>query len=166
MNRFLIAILLFGHPALASADERQTRGFFAALAGEWQGEGEVLGMASIQQARWEPALDAAFFRFAFDNRMSAADGRQSRFQAEAFYRVGKDGAVTGTWLDSRGITLPIAGGLDEAGALVMRWGTVETEQGRSSYKLEADALDITDEVITPEGTWRVFGRTRLTRIAR
>jgi hypothetical protein len=165
MNRFLIALLLLGSPALADADEGRTRGFFAALAGEWQGEGEVLGMAAALRARWEPALDAAFFRFAFDNRMTAADGRQSRFQAEAFYRVGRDGAVTGTWLDSRGVTLPIAGRLDEAGTLVMRWGTVETEQGRSSYRLEADALDITDEVMTPEGAWRVFGRTRLTRIA-
>ncbi len=164
MNRILIAILVLACAPLASADEARTRGFFAALAGEWQGEGEVLGMASVQKARWEPALGAAFFRFAFDNRMTAADGKQSQFQAEAFYRVNKEGAVTGTWLDSRGMTLPIAGGLDESGTLVMSWGTVETEQGRSSYRLVADALEITDEVMAPEGNWRVFGQTRLTRV--
>jgi hypothetical protein len=163
MSRILIAILMLACAPLAAADEARTRGFFAALAGEWQGEGEVLGMASIQKARWEPALGAAFFRFAFENRMTAADGKQSQFQAEAFYRVNKEGAVTGTWLDSRGMTLPIAGGLNDAGTLVMRWGTVETEQGRSSYRLEADALEIIDEVMTPEGAWRVFGQTRLTR---
>lgn len=163
MSRFLIAVLMLACAPLAVADEARTRGFFAALAGEWQGEGEVLGMASVQKARWEPALGAAFFRFAFDNRMTAADGKQSQFQAEAFYRVNKEGAVTGTWLDSRGMTLPIAGGLNDAGTLVMRWGTVETEQGRSSYRLEADALEIIDEVMTPEGNWRVFGQTRLTR---
>lgn len=159
----LLCTLLFAGPLAASADEAGTRGFFAALAGEWQGKGETLGMASVQQARWEPALGAAFFRFAFDNRMTAADGRETRFRAEAFYRVDKDGAVTGTWLDSRGVTQQIAGGLDESGALVIQWGSEETERGRSTYRLVEDALEITDEVVGEDGNWRVFGQTRLTR---
>lgn len=163
MSRFLIAVLMLACAPLAVADEARTRGFFAALAGEWQGEGEVLGMASVQKARWEPALGAAFFRFAFDNRMTAADGKQSQFQAEAFYRVNKEGAVTGTWLDSRGVTQQIAGGLDESGALVIQWGSEETERGRSTYRLVEDALEITDEVVGEDGNWRVFGLTRLTR---
>jgi hypothetical protein len=159
----LLYTLLFAVPFAAGADEAGTRGFFAALAGDWQGKGETLGMASTQQARWEPALGAAFFRFVFDNRMTAADGRETRFRAEAFYRVGKDGAVTGTWLDSRGITQQIAGGLDESGALVIQWGSEETERGRSTYRLVEDALEITDEVVGEDGNWRVFGQTRLTR---
>lgn len=158
----LLALLLSASFA-AGADEAGTRGFFAALAGEWQGKGETLGMASVQQARWEPALGAAFFRFAFDNRMTAADGRETRFRAEAFYRVDKDGTVTGTWLDSRGVTQQIAGGLDESGALVIQWGSEETERGRSTYRLVEDALEITDEVVGEDGNWRVFGQTRLTR---
>jgi len=155
--------LLFAMSFAAAADESRARGFFAALAGEWQGQGETLGMASVQQARWEPALGAAFFRFVFDNRMTAADGKETRFRAEAFYRVGKDGAVTGTWLDSRGVTQQIAGGLDESGALVILWGSEATERGRSSYRLVEDALEITDEVVGEDGNWRVFGQTRLTR---
>ncbi len=155
--------LLFATSFAAGADEARMRGFFAELAGSWEGTGEVLGMASVQQARWEPALDAAFFRFVFDNRMTAADGKQSRFRAEAFYRVAQDGSVTGTWLDSRGITQPLAGGQDETGALVILWGTEETERGRSTYRLVDDALEITDEVVGEDGNWRVFGQTRLTR---
>jgi hypothetical protein len=155
--------LLLAVPFAAGADEASTRGFFAALAGDWQGQGETLGMASVQQARWEPALGAAFFRFVFDNRMTAADGKQTRFLAEAFYRVGRDGAVTGTWLDSRGVTQQIAGGLDESGTLVILWGSEATERGRSSYRLVEDALEITDEVVGEDGNWRVFGQTRLTR---
>jgi len=158
-----IIALLFAISFAAGADESRTRGFFAALAGEWQGQGETLGMASVQQARWEPALGAAFFRFVFDNRMTAADGKETRFRAEAFYRVGKDGAVTGTWLDSRGVTQQIAGGLDESGTLVILWGSDATERGRSSYRLVEDALEITDEVVGEDGNWRVFGQTRLTR---
>lgn len=155
--------LLLACTLSARADEGGTRGFFAALAGEWRGQGETLGMASVQQARWEPALGAAFFRFVFDNRMTAADGKETRFRAEAFYRVGKDGAVTGTWLDSRGVTQQIAGGLDESGTLVILWGSDATERGRSSYRLVEDALEITDEVVGEDGNWRVFGQTRLTR---
>lgn len=155
--------LLLAMPFAAGADEARTRGFFAALAGDWQGQGETLGMPSVQQARWEPALGAAFFRFVFDNRMTAADGKETRFRAEAFYRVDKDGAVTGTWLDSRGVTQQIAGGLDESGALVILWGSEATERGRSSYRLVEDALEITDEVVGEDGNWRVFGQTRLTR---
>ena len=155
--------LLFAISLAAGADEARTRGFFAALAGDWQGTGETLSMTSTQRARWEPALGAAFFRFVFDNRMTAADGKETRFRAEAFYRVGRDGAVTGTWLDSRGVTQPLAGGQDETGALVILWGTEETERGRSTYRLVDDALEITDEVVGEDGNWRVFGQTRLTR---
>lgn len=163
MNRLLPVLLLALASAAAPADEARTRGFFAAIAGEWQGTGEVLGMASTQEARWEPALDAAFFRFVFDNRMTASDGRESRFRAEAFYRVGKDGGVTGTWLDSRGMTLPFTGIVDESGTLLTEWGTSDTERGRSSYRLNDGALEVTDEVMSPDGGWRVFGRTLLRR---
>ncbi|HEY7754141.1 MAG TPA: hypothetical protein VH856_10030 [Steroidobacteraceae bacterium] len=162
MRGFLLALLLLGSPA-ARADEARTRDFFAAIAGEWLGSGETLGMASTQRARWEPALDAAFFRFVFDNRMTTSDGKESRFRAEAFYRVGGDGAVTGTWLDSRGMTLPLTGLVDDSGALTIDWGTAETERGRSTYRLLEGALEVTDEVMNPDGGWRVFGRTVLRR---
>lgn len=158
-----LLVLLLTSPWPAQADEARTRDFFARLTGEWQGTGEVLGMPSAQEARWEPALDAAFFRFIFNNRTTAADGRESRFRAEAFYRVAADGAVTGTWLDSRGTTLPLAGGLDETGALVILSGSPETERGRSTYRLDVDGLEIVDEVVAEDGSWRVFGRTRLLR---
>lgn len=162
MRRFLLALAIAGAPA-AWADESRTRDFFAAIAGEWQGAGETLGTPSTQEARWEPALDAAFFRFVFDNRLTAPDGRQSRFRAEAFYRVGRDGVVSGTWLDSRGMTLPLAGTVDDSGALTIDWGTAETERGRSTYRLVDGALEVTDEVMNPDGGWRVFGRTVLKR---
>lgn len=164
MSRSAVLItLLFAISFAAGADEARTRGFFAQLAGEWQGAGETLGMPAVQHARYEPALDAAFFRFVFDNRMTAADGKESRFRAEAFYRVDKTGAVTGTWLDSRGMTLPLTGAVEDDGTLVVLWGSEDTERGRSSYRLVEDALEITDKVAGADGGWRVFGHTRLLR---
>jgi hypothetical protein len=42
------------------------------------------------------------------------------------------------------------------------WGTEDTERGRTSYRLTATGLEVTDEVMTEEGGWRVFGRAQLT----
>lgn len=139
---------------------------FASLAGDWQGPGETNGMASLQQMRWEPVLEGRFLRLTLDNRMTAADGAEWRFQAQAFYRLGSDGAISGTWFDSRGISFPLAGSLDDQGVMTILWGTEDTERGRSRYRIVADTLEVTDEVLTPEGEWRVFGRSRLLRTTR
>ena len=123
----------------AFAQESPAAAFFAQIAGEWQGTGEVRGMASVQQMSWQPVLDGSFLRLTFDNCMTAADGKEWRFQAHGYYRIRDDGTMT------------------------ILWGTDDTERGRSSYRIEADELQVTDEVLSREGEWRVFGRTRLTR---
>jgi hypothetical protein len=42
-------------------------------------------------------------------------------------------------------------------------GSEDTERVRTSYRLTAAGLEVTDEVMTKEGGWRVFGRSRLSR---
>jgi hypothetical protein len=95
--------------------------------------------------------------------MRAADGSEYRFQAHAYYRAGEDGAITGTWLDSRGVTLPLAGKADEA-SLHIEWGSETTERGRTAYRLEGDTLEVVDEVLLKDGEWREFGRSVLRRV--
>lgn len=151
-------VAMAGAPAAAAP--------FANLAGEWQGSGEINGMASVQQMHWEPVLNGRFLRLTLDNRMTAADGVERRFQAQAFYRAGDDGAIAGTWFDSRGISLPLVGSIDDQGVMTILWGTDDTERGRSSYRIVADTLAVTDEVLTPAGAWRVFGRAKLSRTPR
>ena len=137
----LLRILLLWITCLpaALAEESHATGFFAQIAGEWQGTGEVRGMASVQQMSWQPVLDGSFLRLTFDNRMTGADGKKWRFQAHGYYRIRDDGTMT------------------------ILWGTDDTERGRSSYRLAAGELEVTDEVFGREGEWRVFGRTRFTR---
>jgi hypothetical protein len=147
----------------AFAGGNPEKDFFGWLAGDWQGAGEVRGMASAQQMSWEPVLDGKFLRLSFDNRMSGSDGREWRFSAQAFYRIRDDGTIAGTWFDSRGVTFPLSGSIGEDDTLTILWGTDDTERGRTSYLLTAAGLEVTDEVLTPEGGWRTFGRTRLTR---
>lgn len=148
-------------PAFASGNPAQD--FFARLAGDWQGAGEVRGMASAQKMSWEPALDGKFLRLSFDNRMTGEGGGEWRFSAQAFYRIQDDGTIAGTWFDSRGTSFPLSGSIDAGDTLTILWGTDDTERGRSRYRLNAAGLEVTDEVLMPDGGWRTFGRTRLTR---
>ncbi len=133
------------------------------LAGHWHGGGEVRGLQSEQRMEWGPALDGGFTRLEFDNTLRAPDGTEYRFQAHAYYRADADGAITGTWLDSRGMTLPLAGTAGEAG-LDIQWGSEATERGRSTYRVEGDTLEVVDEVLQADGQWRVFGRSTLKRV--
>ena len=148
----------------AIAEETPAAQLFAALTGHWQGTGEVRGMPSKQEMRWEPVLDGQFLRLSFDNRMTAPDGKEWRFQAQSYYRVQADGAIAGTWFDSRGVSFPLVGTVEPGGALTILWGTAETERGRSSYRISDAGLEVIDEVQGPDGAWRTFGRTTLTRL--
>ena len=161
----LLRILLLWIACLpaAFAQESPAAGFFARIAGDWQGTGEVRGMASVQKMAWQPVLDGSFLRLTFDNCMTAADGKEWQFQAHGYYRVRDDGTITGLWFDSRGVSFLLSGAVDAGGTMTIQWGTDDTERGRSSYRIEADELQVTDEVLSREGEWRVFGRTRLTR---
>ena len=161
-SRSAVAVLgaMLAMPAFA--EETPAEAFLGRLAGAWQGTGEVRQMAADMRMRWEAVLDGGFHRLSMENRMTGQDGQSWHFKAEAYYRVLKDGTIAGTWFDSRGISLPL-GGRVEGDAMTIDWGTPDIERGRSTYRLTADALEVTDEVYTNGGTLAVFGRTRLTR---
>jgi hypothetical protein len=147
----------------AMAEAPVAAAFLERLAGEWRGAGEVSGMAADMRMRWEQALDGKFHRLAMENLMTAQDGKTWHFKAEAFYRVHKDGSIAGHWFDSRGISLPLAGRA-EGDVMTIDWGNeTSAERGRSTYRLAADALEVTDEVYGKDGTLTAFGRTRLSR---
>lgn len=147
----------------ALAEAPAAPAFLGRLAGEWQGAGTVSGMSADMRMRWEPALDGQFHRLSMANLLTGQDGKTWHFKAEAFYRVQKDGSISGQWFDSRGISLPLAGRV-EGDAMTIDWGTEgSAERGRSTYRLAADALEVTDEVYGKDGALTAFGSTRLTR---
>jgi hypothetical protein len=169
--RALTATLLLslGWPAVAeeapapASQQTAAEKTFVGLAGRWEGVGETRGMPAALTLHWEPVLDGRFTQLALDNRMTTADGGSWHFQARSYYRVQADGAIAGHWFDSRGMSFPITGSVDAGGAMTILWGTPDTELGRSSYRVVGDQLEVIDEVLTRDGTWRVFGRHRLTR---
>ena len=156
------AALLAALALPATADGPAATAFLGRLAGAWQGAGEVRQMAADMRMHWEPVLDGQFHRLSMENRMTGRNGESWHFKAQAYYRVGKDGTIAGNWFDSRGISLPLAGRVEDD-AMVIDWGTPDIERGRTTYRLTADALVVTDEAYGKDGGLAVFGRTRLTR---
>ncbi|NNE06711.1 MAG: hypothetical protein HKN15_13400, partial [Xanthomonadales bacterium] len=109
-------------------------------------------------------LDGAFTRLEFSNSMRGSDGAGFEFRAHGYYRPGEDGVISGTWLDSRGVRLPLSGTSPDDFTLRIEWGSAETEQGRTEYRIDGDRLQVVDEVLLPDGAWRVFGRSELQRV--
>ena len=164
MKRLCILMMAALLATPATAAETPASEVLVRLTGTWQGTGETQGMPADLRLQWERVLDGAYTRLTLSNRMKAADGKEWHFQAQAFYRAGPDGAISGHWFDSRGTSLPLAGNAEPA-LMTIRWGTADSvEQGRSSYRLTDDALEITDELLTKEGEWTVFGRSHLARV--
>lgn len=132
------------------------------LLGTWNGEGAVLGQPARVRMEWAPTLDGAFVRLTFVNEMGPPDQKRT-FEGHAYYRVTATGTYRGTWMDNSGAIRPIeASGTGEA--LVARWGTPETEEGETTYRLvSATTMEVVDRVKSREGSWREFGRVTVTR---
>jgi hypothetical protein len=147
---------------VAHAGEPSSADPLPALQGRWQGEGEVSGMRATIALEFRSAFGGRGYHLDFENRMTAKDGKAWTFAAEALYRCDGKGSCDGHWYDSRGMVLPQRVTAD-ADRLVVEWGDAGTERGRTTYRLDEGALRITDEVLSQDGSWRVFGTNRATR---
>ena len=136
-----------------SADPLLTR-----LAGQWSGTGTVLNQPSKISITWSWELDGQFLRLTFRNEMPKAT-----FEGHAYYRAtGKD-SYRGMWFDNSGMFRPLDA-RREGDALIAKWGTPETEEGETTYRLTSDSrMEIVDRVKSKGGTWREFGRSVVTR---
>lgn len=131
------------------------------LSGSWQGEGKTLGMPARLQMKWEWVLGNKFFRLSLRNEMRGANGKTQVFEGHAYYQaVGSvpEAKYEARWFDSRGLSFPIKAHA-EGDALIAFWGTPETEQGKSVYRLiEQSKVEVVDSVRQQDGTWKEFGR--------
>lgn len=136
------------------------------LHGTWEGTGQTSGMASSIRYTFAPALGGRYTSLQLDNQMSAADGREFRFEGVGYYlpdTESSDQAMVGVWLDSSGDIHPLRATL-ENGLLTVLWGSEDTEQGRSLYRLLEDGtLESKDAFLADDGEWREFSHTILSR---
>lgn len=138
------------------------------LLGDWRGSGVITGRASALTLSWSRDLGDAFVHLRFRNEMAEGGGRPAAvFEGRGYYRAASATAVagTGTWIDSRGFILPVVTALSPD-ALTSDWGDASTERGRTVYRLTpAGTLEVIDFVRMPDGQYREFGRSELTRSA-
>jgi hypothetical protein len=126
------------------------------LAGQWSGTGTVLGQPSKIEMSWNWELGGQFLRLTFRNEMPKAV-----FEGHAYYRAVSDGQYRGMWFDNSGMFRPLEARRD-GDALVSKWGTPETEEGETTYRLLPDGkMDVVDRVKSKDGTWRQFGQSGL-----
>lgn len=148
--RLLIALVLLTQ---ANGDTLLNR-----LAGDWAGTGTVLNQPSKISITWNWELGGQFLRLSFRNEMPKAT-----FEGHAYYRPTGDGRYRGMWFDNSGMFRPLDAQRD-GDALVSKWGTPQTEEGETTYRLMSDTqMDIIDRVKSKDGTWREFGRSTVQR---
>jgi hypothetical protein len=133
------------------------------LTGVWAGDGTVLNQHARVQLEWAWTLDRQFLKLMFTNDMGP-DGKTRRFEGHAYYRHTGNGRYRGMWFDSSGAIRPIEAQV-EADALRSRWGSADTEEGETTYRLIGnDTMEVLDRVKGNDGSWRDFGRTLLTKV--
>lgn len=165
MRRFVMLAAVTSLAALQAqptAPAGAATGLLVRLAGAWSGTGTILGQPSTVEMQWTPVLEGRFTRLTFTSHIGAPPKSQ-RFEGHAYYEVRPDGAVRATWFDSSGLTRPITATADGS-TLVSTWGTPETEVGETTYRLVSDIeMEVVDRVLGRTGTWREFGRSKLSR---
>jgi hypothetical protein len=126
------------------------------FVGKWTGTGTVLAQPSKISLEWTWELDGQFARLTFRNEMP-----KSTFEGHAYYRPSVTGRYRGMWFDNSGMFRPLDA-LRDGDALVSNWGTPETEQGETTYRLISDTrMEVIDRVKSKDGTWRQFGQSGL-----
>src|SRR5687768_6671373 len=132
------------------------------LDGKWAGTGTVLNRPAKIEMEWAWQLDGQFLKLSFKNQMGTAP-KITVFEGHAYYRPIADGRYRGMWFDNSGMFRPLDARRDGE-ALVSQWGTPETEQGETTYRLLADGtMEVVDRVKGKDGTWRTFGQSGLIR---
>jgi hypothetical protein len=130
------------------------------LAGKWSGTGTVMNQPAQIDMEWAWELDGQFLKLTFKNDMGTAPNTNT-FAGHAYYRASGEGRYRGMWFDNSGMFRPLDAGRD-GDALVSRWGTADTEEGETTYRLMPDGkMDVVDRVKSKDGTWRTFGQSGL-----
>ena len=149
--------------ALVIAFQTNVDPLLSRFVGQWSGTGTVLNQPSTISLAWTWELNGQFARLTFRNEMP-----KTTFEGHAYYRAAGPstspsaaGRYRGVWFDNSGMIRPIEATRD-GDALVSKWGTPETEEGETTYRLLADGrMEVVDRVKGKDGTWRQFGQSGL-----
>ena len=153
----LVTMLGAARPVVAQSDLERV---LATLEGSWEGEGELLDRPATFAMTWERVLDGRFLRLEFRNAFADVNPIQPVLESHAYYLLG-GAALTGQWMDSRGVILSLKA--EAVGSTLVTYWNGE-ESGRTEYHvIGEDALEVTDYV-RAEGGYYVFAQARYRRV--
>ena len=155
MHLLLTFVLAAGLFAQTGKDPLLTQ-----LAGKWSGTGTVLNQPANIEMDWTWELGGQFLKLSFSNVMGTPP-KVNTFAGHAYYRATGEGRYRGMWFDNSGMFRPLDA-RREGDVLVSQWGTPDTEQGETTYRLLPDGrMEVVDRVKGRDGTWRTFGQSGL-----
>lgn len=156
----LVALALASALAPSSLTAQTAAPVFDRLAGEWQGEGTLMGRSAEFTMTWTPHGELA--TLAFSNAFPDSTGAVTPvLDAVAAYRTVRE-TPEGVWLDSRGVRIEIDWEAPDDSTLVADW-SAPNESGRTTYRVVGpDGVEVTDEVRADDG-WRTFATARYRR---
>lgn len=132
----------------------------SAWHGNWTGEGQAFGKPATATLDIAPGEGGGT---ALTYRLNIAGTPPVSYSAEAQYVFDTKGRLRGKWSDSYGRTRPVSGSVEGATWWTI-WGSADVEIGRSTYVLEeAGTLAVSDSILQPDGSWRLFAMLRYRR---
>ena len=132
----------------------------ASLAGDWLGEGELLGRPAVFRMSWSTDTDD-FAHLSFSNAWIDAGGSTTPvLRAEAVYLL-RGATAVGVWVDDRPQRISLSAVLDHT-SWITTW-TAETESGRTEYVVRSDDTVVVRDFVTVEGTDRPCAEATYTR---
>jgi hypothetical protein len=105
----------------------------------WEGSGVLMGSPADFKMNWEWTLNKQFLRLTFQNKRKAENGNEQIFMAEAFYKPVNDSLVKGSWFDSRGLSFPLSGTIEDR-KLTVLWGSPKPKKAKQFIRWTAQKI--------------------------
>ncbi len=126
--------------------------------GKWEGSGSLYNSDAFFSMEWEQVLNGQFYRLNFENALNSG---AFSMVAHGYYNIEGD-SVSGYWLDSRGVSFPLTG-LVEEHSLIINWGTPDFEQGKTEYSLLTSDEIVVKDFVLRNGEYAQFGNATYQR---
>ncbi|MBX3242535.1 MAG: hypothetical protein KIT80_05295 [Chitinophagaceae bacterium] len=131
------------------------------FVGNWHANGAAFGMPANITMNWTPVLETRFYRLQYKIITIGKDSTQMIFEGIAYYKPLGENRFAATWFDTQGSIHPIIASNDTT-TLTSLWGTPETQQGKTTYKIiNTQEIEVTDFIMKKDGAWNKFNQNTL-----
>ncbi len=127
--------------------------------GKWIGEGTLFNNKASFEMEWKHVLNNKFWQLSFHNQFTDKENKIRSMDAIAYYKENSDAQITGYWCDSRGVSFPIEGKMEDS-LLTVLWGD-SNEKGKTTYSISENrqSIEVADYFFK-NNEYILFGRAQ------